>query len=125
MASPSFFCLQVYFQFPGIQVTFGEDIDGELYEASIYGSIYKITDAALGLNSVDQNKLNFYPNPTEGIILFNNYSEPFDVIIYDINGRIVIEHNNYSSQELNISKLNAGIYFMQINNSYTQKLIKK
>ena len=72
-----------------------------------------------------QNKLNFYPNPADGIILFNNYSEPFDVIIYDINGRIVIEHNNYSSQELNISKLNAGIYFMQINNSYTQKLIKK
>ena len=109
----------------GAWVTFGEDIDGELYVASIYGGIYKITDAALGLNSVDQNKLNFYPNPTEGIILFNNYSEPFDVIIYDINGRIVIEHNNYSSQELNISKLNAGIYFMQINNSYTQKLIKK
>ena len=59
------------------------------------------------------------------IILFNNYSEPFDLIIYDIKGRIVVEHNNYSSQELNISKLNAGIYFMQINNSYTQKLIKK
>jgi hypothetical protein len=109
----------------GSWVTFGEDIDGELYVASIYGSIYKITDAALGLNSVDQNKLNFYPNPTEGIILFNNYSEPFDLIIYDIKGRIVVEHNNYSSQELNISKLNAGIYFMQINNSYTQKLIKK
>ena len=84
-----------------------------------------VQDPALGLNSVDQNKLNFYPNPTEGIILFNNYSEPFDLIIYDIKGRIVVEHNNYSSQELNISKLNAGIYFMQINNSYTQKLIKK
>ena len=109
----------------GAWVTFGEDIDGELYIASIYGGIYNITDAVLGLNSVDQNKLNFYPNPTEGIILFNNYSEPFDLIIYDIKGRIVVEHNNYSSQELNISKLNAGIYFMQINNSYTQKLIKK
>ena len=109
----------------GEWVTFGEDINGELYVASINGGIYKITDAALGLNSVDQNKLNFYPNPTEGVILFNNYSEPFDLIIYDINGRTVIELNNYSSQELNISKLNAGIYFMQINNSYTQKLIKK
>ena len=108
----------------GAWVTFGEDIDGELYVASIYGGIYKITDAALGLNSVDQNKLNFYPNPTEGIILFNNYNEPFDLIIYDIKGRIVVEHNNYSSQELNISKLNAGIYFMQINNLYTQKIIK-
>ena len=109
----------------GSWVTFGEDINQELYVASVYGSIYKITDAALSLNSVDHNKLNFYPNPTEGIILFNNYSEPFDLIIYDINGRIVIEHNNYSSQELNISKLNAGIYFMRINNTYTQKIIKK
>jgi hypothetical protein len=109
----------------GSWVTFGEDIDGELYVASIYGGIYKITDAALGLNSIDQNKLNFYPNPTEGIILFNNYSEPFDLIMYDIKGRIVIELNNYSSEELNISKLNAGIYFMRINNTYTQKLIKK
>jgi hypothetical protein len=109
----------------GSWVTFGEDINQEIYVASVYGSIYKITDAALGLNSVDPNKLDFYPNPTDGLILFNNYTEPLDLIIFDINGRIVIEHHNYSLQELNISELNAGIYFMQINNSYTQKIIKK
>jgi len=96
-----------------------------MYIASVNGGLYKIVDAALGLNSIDPNKLDFYPNPTDGLILFNNYTEPLDLIIFDINGRIVIEHHNYSLQELNISELNAGIYFMQINNSHTQKIIKK
>ncbi len=108
----------------GSWVTFGQDNNDEMYIASVNGGLYKIVDAALGIDSIDQNKLDFYPNPTDGLILFNNYTEPLDLIIFDINGRIVIEYHNYSLQELNISELNNGIYFMKINNLYTQKIIK-
>ena len=108
----------------GQWVTFGQDLSGELYIGSHGGQIYKITDAALSLNSIEESKLEIYPNPTSGIINLDNNGEVLNITIYDINGRIVVEHENYSLQQLNISELNNGIYFMKINNLYTQKIIK-
>ena len=89
------------------------------------GAFVLSVSSTLGVDEIDLSNLKIYPNPTDGLIIFNNYTEPLDLIIFDINGRIVIELKNYFLQELNISELNAGIYFMQINNSYTQKIIKK
>ncbi|MDG2173190.1 MAG: T9SS type A sorting domain-containing protein, partial [Flavobacteriaceae bacterium] len=89
------------------------------------GAFVLSVSSTLGVDEIDLSNLKIYPNPTDGLIIFNNNPEPLDLIIYDINGRIVIERKNYFLQELNISELNAGIYFMQINNSYTQKIIKK
>jgi len=108
----------------GQWVTFGQDLSGELYVGSHGGQIYKITDAALSLDSIEESKLEIYPNPTSGIINLDNNGEVLNITIYDINGRIVVEHENYSLQQLNISELNNGIYFMKINNLYTQKIIK-
>ena len=109
----------------GSWVTFGEDINGEMYVGSIQGNIYKITDAALGLNSINQNQLEIYPNPTDEILFLKNFNKPIDLIIYDINGRIVIEYNNYSLAQINLSELDKGIYFIQIDHSSIQKIIKK
>ena len=109
----------------GSWVTFGEDINGEMYIASINGGLYKITNAALGLNSVSQTKLEIYPNPTDGILFLKNYNQPIELIIYDINGRIVLEYKNYSLEQINLSELDKGIYFIQIDDSSIQKIIKK
>ena len=109
----------------GSWVTFVEDINGEMYVGSIQGNIYKITDAALGLNSINQNQLEIYPNPTDEILFLKNFNKPIDLIIYDINGRIVIEYNNYSLAQINLSELDKGIYFIQIDHSSIQKIIKK
>ncbi|MDP6923134.1 MAG: T9SS type A sorting domain-containing protein, partial [Lutibacter sp.] len=58
-------------------------------------------------------------------IIIGERSNFIKILFMSVFFLFLFENKNYSSQELNISKLNAGIYFMQINNSYTQKLIKK
>ena len=50
--------------FPNINgswVSFGEDINGELYIASINGGVYKIIDAALSNNEIDVIHLIIFP----------------------------------------------------------------
>ena len=56
----------------GSWVSFGEDINGELYIASINGGIYKIIDAALSNNEIDSNTLNYFPNPFQDYIQINS-----------------------------------------------------
>ena len=75
--------------------------------------------------SINQNKLEIYPNPTDGILFLKNFNQPIDLIIYDINGRTVLEFKDYSLGQINLSELDKGIYFIQIDHSSIQKIIKK
>lgn len=68
-----------------------------------------------------------YPNPAGDVlhITFENNDYPENIEILDICGRQILSYsvvNNYA--EINISNLNAGIYFLKADNSI-QKFIKK
>lgn len=72
--------------------------------------------------------LSMYPNPT--VNEFNIVSERVsitDVAIFDISGKRLINQTNLdtSAQKVDISNLSAGIYFVQINNLVTRRIIKK
>lgn len=70
--------------------------------------------------------LSFYPNPAESFIRFTNI-EALQIRIFDLNGRLAAQYFNFSSQQLDISSLNSGLYFIEIEDqkhSFRKKLIK-
>ena len=112
--------------FPNINgswVSFGEDINGELYIASINGGVYKIIDAALSNNEIDSDTLNYFPNPFEDYIQINS-GRPINIELYDLSGRKLREFKNYNIEILDLSFLSKGTYIIKIDGYLVKKLIK-
>ena len=112
--------------FPNINgswVSFGEDINGELYIASINGGIYKIIDAALSNNEIDSNTLNYFPNPFHDYIQINS-DRPINIELYDLSGRKLREFKNYNQEILDLGFLNKGTYIIKVDGYLVKKLIK-
>ena len=112
--------------FPNINgswVSFGEDINGELYIASINGGIYKIIDAALSNNEIDSNTLNYFPNPFQDYIQINS-DRTINIELYDLSGRKLREFKNYNQEILDLGFLNKGTYIIKVDGYLVKKLIK-
>ncbi len=89
-----------------------------------------------GLDGIDQNSWNVYPNPTEGQTRVDGYSElsaNLQLTLTDLSGRVVWEANAGAVQgtfsyELNVSELATGSYILQIqigDKIGAKKLIKR
>ncbi|MEZ4796800.1 MAG: T9SS type A sorting domain-containing protein [Flavobacteriaceae bacterium] len=87
----------------------------------------------LSVNSFDEleNKITIYPNPALSEINFksNNFNliENSNYNIVDINGKVVLS-GTISNKKVDVSKLNTGLYFVNINANgikQTLKFIKK
>ena len=50
-----------------------------------------ITELKTNIDEIDNKQLKIYPNPTDGIIYFNNTDEIESVIVYAVNGQIIKE----------------------------------
>ncbi len=79
--------------------------------------------------AIKQYKLNayltIYPNPSDDFIKINS-SENLKILISDCLGKLVSEITNYNSNtEIDISKLEKGVYFLKINSNQATKFIKK
>jgi hypothetical protein len=75
------------------------------------------------------SNINIYPNPTENFLNISNPNnvEIKSISVVDINGRIVKNQSNSLSQ-INVSDLNAGVYFVTIEaaeGKTTKKFIKQ
>ncbi|HYG14966.1 MAG TPA: T9SS type A sorting domain-containing protein, partial [Bacteroidia bacterium] len=78
------------------------------------------------------DRMRVFPNPSDGIYNLKSLA-PLDgslLKVYDILGKIVLEKDNLTGNELelDLSKINAGIYTLTItsnNTVYTVKIIKK
>jgi hypothetical protein len=87
-----------------------------------------LVSGTLGVNEVLSSSFKTFPNPVNNVVTISN-SENISlskVTITDINGRTVksIDANNLSEIQINVSDLNAGVYFMNIN-SEAGKAVKK
>jgi len=73
-------------------------------------------------------ELNIFPNPANNILNVQSATNNFDsVSITDINGRIINSLKNWASNQIDISALKPGIYFITIQSSegkITKKFIK-
>jgi hypothetical protein len=83
--------------------------------------------AALNATSFTKTAFSAFPNPVLNEINFTGSSEIKDIKIIDLGGRTILNQNMDLSQNasLNVSHLNAGIYFATINAEKTIKFIKK
>jgi uncharacterized delta-60 repeat protein len=70
-----------------------------------------------GITSNVLNEITIYPNPSNGIIYFDNINyETLKVKIIDFKGNIVFEESKYSSSSLDLSHLKQGVYVIDLEN---------
>lgn len=89
------------------------------------------TDTLLGLdtNIISDKSFSIYPNPTTSILNISNTNnfEIKNISVVDINGRVVKNESGAMTQ-INVSDLNAGVYFVTIEaaeGKTTKKFIKQ
>lgn len=75
---------------------------------------YSQTPLGFGPESNEDNDLHVYPNPTSGKLFFSysNTTSLMHVIIYDVNGRNVLEAQIDPGSALDIAVLEKGIYIV-------------
>ncbi len=87
----------------------------------------KLTECVTPVNGIHEaeNKnasIDFYPNPSEGLTLvrFNtDRSEPYEIVVSDVNGKMVYKQNANSmtgenEMNLNLEFLSKGVYLVQV-----------
>jgi hypothetical protein len=101
-------------------VTFGEDVNGELYVAGIgNGQIFKVTSLTSGTSeNAFETAWTISPNPADNRITVSAFKAPSGKIracIVDVQGTIVREFDMpaESSTELDISDLPQGSYWIK------------
>lgn len=85
---------------------------------------------ATGIHTNDQAQLNIYPNPVSDILYFEQLPKTtaFDLKIIDIHGRVVHSQKSFSGKNIDVSELQAGIYYLTLqskNEMYNTRFIKK
>ena len=89
-----------------------EDVTLGLYETGIASSCEYI--AYLGLNKNSQSEINIFPNPTSGYFNITGIpKEDLIVTLKNSEGRIVL--STVGSDEIDVSVLEQGVYFVSMN----------
>ncbi|HRE76318.1 MAG TPA: PQQ-dependent sugar dehydrogenase [Flavobacterium sp.] len=118
--------------FSGNVVSFGEDVNGELYWVGISnGVISRVIDTSLSTNDFQQNGLSLYPNPASNsfIIRNSNLLNLNELTIYDSMGKRVANQkmDNLELTTVAIDNLTSGLYFVSVEDvnggSFTSKLV--
>ena len=105
--------------------TFGEDNSGELYIAAINnGTIFKITDTSLSVNTPETSQFVVYPNPTKSEIIIqkSNKYYPTEATLFDLNGKMIVQQKTIDKPENSIktNHLSKGLYILTIKNNQGQ-----
>jgi N-acetylneuraminic acid mutarotase/PKD repeat protein len=75
----------------------------------------EVVVSALGVNNISANTIAIYPNPANSEITINAAGQKIDnATIYDINGQTVIDTKSPSKNNIDVSQLAAGIYFIEV-----------
>ena len=104
-----------------VETTYGETED---YMVEIVESSLNISESVFG-------DIKLYPNPTKSdfVIDFSKSYSELEILIYDINGRIVDESKLENKSRINLNpNISKGLYFIKVINSSQSivlKLIKK
>ncbi|ESU28183.1 hypothetical protein FLJC2902T_15280 [Flavobacterium limnosediminis JC2902] len=92
---------------------------------------FKVTATSLSTDSFVSSQFSVYPNPSNSMVTISNNGniQINKISFFDINGRTVNSSNfkGATGTQIDISELNAGIYFMNIDTDEgiaTKKIIK-
>lgn len=86
-----------------------------------------LTTFVLGTDEVGANnaQISLFPNPSSDFIqIKSKNSEKLGVKIFSMTGQLVLKGTYASDEKIDVSKLNVGVYLVQVNGS-TIKFIKK
>lgn len=91
-----------------------------------------ITVNSIGIETLEQNELNIFPNPGNGLFTISTEA-PFNnatVVVYSISGQVIMSRENIFGKEVQVDLLNqpSGIFYVQLNNqggSSYSKIIKQ
>ncbi len=105
--------------------------DGDLDIASVaYNNdrvnIFNNQRFTLSLEAIDLKSVTLYPNPSTHTLHFSNFNEINSLVIYDTSGKLVLNTTLNLNNSIDISSLQAGLYFLKINGSnIVYKFLKK
>lgn len=89
--------------------------------------ILKMGEGATAIQENSQPNISIYPNPATDMVYISlsniDYAEA-TVVVYDTKGRAVINQVFNGQAELNVSSLEAGIYFVKINTDTLSEIRK-
>ena len=116
--------------FTGNWVSFGQDVNQELYVINVGGDIYKLKGGiTAGTEDFSlKNTLLMLPNPASETVSFSSKNNQLEnILFFDIQGRLVLSEENISDKTkvISISNLTKGIYFAKIASENGQSVIKK
>ena len=113
----------------GFWVSFGLDINNEMYIADISGGIYKIKGGEIfDINDVKENNISLIPNPASDSIQISTKNILINTItIFDIKGVVVLNKTNITSfqKKISINNLNSGIYLVKVTFENGKSTIEK
>ncbi len=110
----------VEFSGPTFNTEFCSNQDGPL-TIHFLDSVYSDVENNL------ESKIDIFPNPASETIFISSDNKIQSVEIYDVNGRLILFRNK-SESEMDISKLDSGVYFVEImidDKQIIEKLIKQ
>jgi len=101
-----------------------------IFQGGEFGNVevtYLGINTNLNAESFNLTSLSLYPNPTSDVLYIETSLETLNSIIYDINGKVILESNQ---KEIDLSRVSVGIYFIKIQADssgevMTRKIIKK
>lgn len=76
----------------------------------------------------NKKEVTVYPNPAREKVIVTVKNNPIEKVqLFNVLGQKIVdvEVNNLSEISLNVSQYDEGIYFLRINNDFTQKIIIK
>jgi len=112
---------------PGIAIITATIKDGSAIGKD-YTQNFTVEVTSLGINDIEQELVNVYPNPTTGELVIESGSLRIEnVEIFDVNGRNVLSNHLISTSSnhlINISHLPTGVYFARIQTE-TGEVVRK
>lgn len=100
-------------------VTFGEDVNGELYIAGITsGTVYKIIDSSLSESDFKNNGFSIYPNPAKGYFVVKSVETNLatKIVLFDTTGKLLFSKKLMPNTEnvIDTNLLAKGTYFVSV-----------
>lgn len=109
--------------------SFGVDVNNEMYVVAFSGgSIYKLKDTNLSIDSNEFASIKMYPNPATSSVSFDFGSTNItDISLIDIKGNLITTYKNHlaSTVSLDVSKYSSGFYFIELTSAQGNKKYKK
>lgn len=95
------------------------------FNASSFAGIKSVNLSTTGIGQLENRNIEMYPNPTTDVITLKIQSAgDANAVIFDTDGRVVIKQSFSQQTQLNVSMLEAGIYYVKVSSEEISEVIK-